>query len=71
MGSNSTSYVYRYEYGSFGGTDGLEIGNAVFNAAHYVDKRGHDFKIEIRMTSAPGTNEVIDAYAVYETLEQT
>ena len=41
------------------------------NAGGYVDKRGHSFKVEIRMTAVPGTNQTLICRCVRETLEET
>ena len=64
-------YVYRYYGASDGGTDGLLPGLTVRNAGGCVDKRGHSFKVEVRIISALGTLQVLRCYCVRETLEQT
>jgi hypothetical protein len=60
-------YIYRNTVPSTGGTDGLGSTTDLRNAAFYVDKRGLDFLVEIRITSALGTNQVIAGTCVYET----
>lgn len=64
-------YIYRNTPPSLGGTDGLLWSDSITNAAFFVDKRGHSFKVEVRMVSAPGTNQQLLCYCVRETLEQT
>jgi len=74
-GVNATNdtlyYVYRYHTPSTGGTLGLAIVSAEYNAGRNVDKRGHDFKVEVRITSALGTNQTLLCNCVRETLELT
>ena len=64
-------YVYRDAYPSAGGTFGLNMKPAMWNAGYYIDKRGHSFKVEVRITTALGTNQELTCYCVRETLEQT
>jgi hypothetical protein len=71
LGDNNPVWVYRSEEPSSGGTSGLYMVTSEQNAAFYVDKRGHSFKVEVRITTAPGTNQTLTCYCVRETLEQT
>jgi len=41
------------------------------NAAMHVDLRGQHVKAEVRLTDAPGANQTLQAWGVYETLEVT
>lgn len=69
--NNVPWYVYRTASPSSGGTAGLEIQVTAYNAAIYVDKRGQSFKVEVRITSALGTNQTLLARATRETQTQT
>jgi hypothetical protein len=70
--NSGTSYlVYRSTLASAGGTSGLWFAATSFNAAYYVDKRGQDFKVEVRIVSALGTAQTLTGRCVRETLEQT
>jgi len=64
-------YARRHYSASLGGTSGLEILLTALNAASYTDKRGQDFKVEIRITSVLGTNQRLRCWCVRETLELT
>ena len=64
-------YVHRIAYPSAGGTSGLGLTLVEHNAGGYVDKRGHSFKVEVRIAQALGTNQELYCYCVRETLEQT
>ena len=64
-------YVYRNRDPSAGGTEGLSFDAVKYSAAYHVDKRGHRFKVEIRMTEAVGTNQILRCRCVRETLEET
>lgn len=68
---NAGNYIFKNIYDSALGTSGLTLSSGRVNAADDVDKRGLHVKIEMRMTSAPGTNQVLTGRAVYETLEAT
>ena len=61
-----THYVYRNELPGAGGTAGLFIFTDRVNAAWYVDKRGHSFKAEVRITDAPGTAQQLRSRVVLE-----
>ena len=63
--------VFRSSDPSLGGTRGLTVYPGLMNAGYHVDKRGHSFKVEVRMTTVPGTNQWLSCYCVRETLEQT
>ena len=65
------SYVYRTEYPSAGGTAGLFIFTDRVNAAWGVDKRGHRFKVEVRMTSVPGAAQRLRCLVVLENNVET
>ena len=71
VASASPKYVYRIHVPSAGGTAGLTIDTEKRNAAYNVDKRGQAFKVEIRTTSVPGTNQVLTCRCTAETLEET
>ena len=64
-------YVFREGAASSGGTDGLGTSTINYNAGIRTDKRGLDFKVEVRMTSVPGTNQRLLSNCVRETLEVT
>lgn len=63
--------VYRYIQPSTGGTQGLGWDGGIMTAGYRTDKRGQRFKVEVRMTSAPGVNEDLRCWCVRETLEPT
>lgn len=71
LDNESEEYVYRDHFESSGGTAGLSLSSERVMAAYYTDKRGHAYKVEIRMTSALGTNQNFYCLCVRETLEQT
>ena len=71
LAHNSLEYIYRDHMPSLGGTFGLTASAAAQNAALRVDKGGQSFKVEVRITSALGTNQVLTCWCVRETLEQT
>ena len=64
-------HVYKDALPSTGGTSGLTIGSALNIAGLRTDKRGLDFKVEVRITSVPGTNQRLRCWCVRETLEVT
>jgi len=68
---NTYYYIYRFYAPSTGGTGGLYYSTPPLDAARYDDKRGHNFKVEVRITSALGTNQILRCYCVRETLELT
>ena len=65
------NWVYRTYDISAGGTAGLVSVVPTQNAAFYTDKRGLSFKVEVRMTSLPGTAQQLQCRCVRETLEVT
>jgi hypothetical protein len=69
--SDAIKYVYRNREPSLAGTQGLVVSTSTYNAAYYVDKRGLDFKVEVRLTDAAGTNQTLICDCVRETLEET
>lgn len=69
--SGTGYYVYRDYTENFGGTVGLVTTANIVNAAYYVDKRGQDFKVEVRITSALGSAQAFSCRCVRETLEVT
>lgn len=71
IASGTIRGVNRDHEASAGGTAGLEIGGATRNAALTVDKRGLSFKVEVRTTSVPGTNQRLRCWCVRETQEIT
>lgn len=71
IADSSWEYAYRDALPSAVGTAGLTVGATSVNAGKYVDKRGKDFKVEVRMTGVPGTNQRLRCYCVRETLELT
>ena len=71
LASGTNNWIYRNEYPSTGGTEGLADIASARNAAHYVDKRGKDFKVEVRITEALGTAQRIVCRCVRETEDLT
>jgi len=71
LGSGAYDYIFRSFAPSAGGTDGLWFNTTYVNAARYVDKRGINFKVEVRITSALGTNQVLRCWCVRENLNLT
>jgi hypothetical protein len=67
MDDSDPYYIYKDENPSTGGALGLNSTKTPVNAASYVDKRGLDFKVEVRIIDAVGTNQVLVALCVYET----
>jgi hypothetical protein len=64
-------YISRQKYPSTE-VDCLKVSNGeVAPMLEILDKRAQDFLIEVRITSALGTNQDLTAWAVYETLEVT
>lgn len=71
LADSTLNWVYRNRLPSAGGTTGLAVAASFVNAVRYTDKRGHDFQVEVRTTSVPGTNQVLTCWCVRETLEVT
>lgn len=71
IADNTTMYVYRDRVPSVGGTAGLVISASKLNAAFYTDKRGKSYKVEVRITSVVGTNQVLRSDNVIETEDLT
>lgn len=71
LANGTWTAIYRYWQASLGGTAGLNRSTTIYNPGYRIDVRGKAFKIEIRMTSIPGTNQVLNCWCVKETLEQT
>lgn len=69
--SGTVYFIYRDFVPSGGGTAGLTKTDSEYNAAKYVDKRGQSFKVEVRKTSAVLPTDILEAWAVFETLEVT
>jgi hypothetical protein len=65
------NYIYRTMDPSTAGTSGLTDTIVENPAFIHNDKRGLDFKVEVRIISALGTAQRLVAYAVRETLEET
>lgn len=64
-------YAYRSYQPSTLGTLGITISGTALNAMRNLDKRGHAFKVEVRITDVPGTNQRLRCWAIRETLEET
>ena len=64
-------YVYKNKYGVDGPTQLDTTRFTDTGVPLYHDKRGLDFRVEARITTAHGTNSVLLCHAVYETLEVT
>jgi len=71
LAHNTLNYVYRDHNPSAGGAAGLTFAATWRNACFYTDKRGINFKVEVRITSALGTNQTLTCWCVKETLETT
>jgi len=71
LDNNTEYYVWRTFFASAGGTAGLVISTTYYNACRYTCKRGQSFKVEVRITSALGTNQILISRAIRETLEET
>lgn len=71
LDDTTAEFIYRNYAPSVGGTQGLWHTTLEQQAAFYIDKRGQDFKVEVRMTSVPGVNQRLRCWCVRETLEQT
>ena len=71
LADSTATYIYRGRSPSAGGTGGLASTGTEVNAVYHVDKRGLAFKVEVRMTSVPGTAQVLQCRCVRETLEVT
>jgi hypothetical protein len=69
--SGTDYFIYRQQAPSVAGTSGLYFQAATVNAVYYVDKRGQDFKVEVRIVTALGTAQTLLCQCVRETLEQT
>jgi len=69
--NNTPTYVYRNWLPGAAGTGGLSFDPDKHLAAYYTDKKGKDFKVEIRITDVPGTNQTLVCHCVRETLEET
>ena len=69
--TGETWSVWKNHYLDPAGLAGAEMTASPLNACIYVDKRGHDFKVEVRMTSPPGTAQTMGCWCVRETLEET
>jgi len=67
--SDEDYFIYRDYLGSLVGTAGLLNNSNRFNGSYYVDKRGQDFKVEVRVTSDVLETDILEAWCVYETLE--
>jgi hypothetical protein len=71
LANNTLTWIYRDYKPSTGGILGLLTSAVALNGAMYVDKKGQSFIVEIRITSANGTSQVLNGYCVRETLEPT
>ena len=69
--NDTQEYIYKNKLPS-GGNDELSVDREPSEGRMpYRDKRAQDFKVEIRITSAIGTNAHLIGHALYETLEET
>lgn len=69
---NGQMYIWRNKYPSAAGTAGLTYRNEPSGSdAYYDDKRGLDGLFQVRIINAVGTNPLLQAWLLYETLEQT
>jgi len=64
-------YIHRTLDPSALGTAGLWWSATIVSAALETDKRGQDFEVQVRITSALGTDQLLRCYCVRETLELT
>jgi hypothetical protein len=64
-------WIYRDYLDSNAGSQGLTSSTTFENAAHSVDKRGQDFKVEVRQTSNASNPAMLQCWCVRETLEVT
>ena len=71
LANNTATWIFKNREPSAGGTTGLSTLGTSINAGGYADKRGQSYKTAIRMTGAPGTNQVLSMWDVFETLEET
>jgi len=71
LAHNTYEWIFRTFERSLDAPPGLYHSAIRYNAAYFVDKRGQDFKVEIRITSALGTNQALYCWCVRETLELT
>jgi len=71
LASNQINWVFRNYLPSSGGTGGLANSTAERMAAFYQSKRGKDYKVEIRITAALGTNQTLTCWCVRETEDLT
>lgn len=68
---DSTDYWVHRGHEAAGGTYDLRFDTSRKNAGYNVDKRGLDFKVEVRQTAALGTNQRLRCWCVRETSEAT
>ena len=71
LANNAQRFLYRNQVPSTGGTLGIGLDEIRVNAGYYVDKRSQAYKTEIRITDAPGTNQTLKMWDVYETETET
>jgi len=64
-------YAMKDKYPSTGGTLGLQGRPKFSDLQMYDDKRGLDGLFEVMVTNVVGTNPLIEAWLLYETLEVT
>lgn len=69
--SGTYYYIFRHIVPSGAGTAGLLSNVADRMGAFYTDKRGKEFKVEVRIISVVGTNQRLLSYGVRETHDQT
>ena len=71
MDDNTDYFTYRVAGPSAVGTAGLNSATPARHGTDKIDKRGLSFKVEVRITSVPGTNQTLVCDCVRETLEET
>jgi hypothetical protein len=62
---------YRNKWASSNGTEGLGHIDGIDPEFTTRDKRAQSFEVQVRLTSAGGTNQKLRCWCVYETLEVT
>ena len=71
MTDNTDHFTYRVAGPGGGGIAGLNTATPARLGTDDTGKRGQSFKVEVRMTSVPGTNQTLLCNCVRETLEET
>lgn len=71
INNNANYWGFRNDAPSGAGTAGLSLTTSQVLACWTTDKRGKDYKVEIRITSPLGTNQRLYCNCVRETLDLT